>query len=115
MIRRIIEMMMGRFQFDVIPASDGAMALAACRIAMPDIILLDWSMPNMDGLTFVTELRSMPDGKKPKIIMCTVNRLNHHITMALAAGVDEYIKKPFNIDRLAEKLERVGVHSTRMM
>ena len=109
MIRRIIEMMMARFRCDVIVASDGERALAVCRVAMPDLILLDWSMPNMDGLTFVAELRRLEGGDKPKIIMCTVNRQNHHITMALAAGVDEYIKKPFNIDRLSEKIGKFGI------
>jgi len=108
MIRRIIEMMMGRFECEVSVASDGAMALSVCKVLVPDLILLDWAMPNMDGLTFVSELRRMQAGNKPKIVMCTVKSRSQHSSMAMAAGVDEYIEKPFNIEKLTEVLMRLG-------
>ncbi len=109
MIRRIIEMMMGRLNFHVTAANDGVMALEACTAALPDIILLDWSMPKMDGLTFVAELRRLPGGDRPKVIMCTVNNEAHHIARATEAGVDAYLAKPFQVDDIVSTLETLKV------
>jgi DNA-binding response OmpR family regulator len=50
----------------------------------------------------------MQEGNKPTIVMCTVKSRSQHISMAMAAGIDEYIEKPFNIDKLTEVLMRLG-------
>ena len=66
--RRIVEDM----GFEVTEAADGLEALAACRTAMPDAILLDWNMPAMDGVEFLRLLRREPGGERPRVIFCTV-------------------------------------------
>jgi two-component system, chemotaxis family, chemotaxis protein CheY len=103
--RRIVEAM----GFQVIEAEDGSIALELCKQALPDIVLLDWNMPVMDGLEFLTHLRRMPGGDAPKVVFCTTENGMDHISRALAAGADEYIMKPFDKDIVAAKFQEVGL------
>jgi two-component system chemotaxis response regulator CheY len=90
-------------------SADGREALEHCLCAMPEVILLDWHMPTMDGLAFLHVLRRAPGGARPKVVFCTTRTESAAITVALAAGADEFIMKPFDTDILASKLEQVGV------
>jgi len=103
--RRIIEAM----EFRVSEAENGEAALTACQAEMPDVILLDWNMPVMDGYEFLTHLRKMPGGGEPKIVFCTTENDVAHISRALMAGANEYIMKPFDKDIVAAKFHEVGV------
>ena len=103
--RRIIEDM----GFEVSEAGDGMEALAWCRSAMPDAILLDWNMPVMDGLEFLRRLRAEPGGDRPKVIFCSVENEIDRIREALDAGADEYIMKPFDREIVRCKLEQAGL------
>jgi two-component system, chemotaxis family, chemotaxis protein CheY len=103
--RRIIEAM----GFQVIEAEDGSKALDACKQALPDAVLLDWNMPVMDGLEFLTHLRRLPGGDVPKVVFCTTENGMDHISRALAAGANEYIMKPFDKDIVAAKFQEVGL------
>ena len=90
-------------------AEDGQLALAACDAAMPDLILLDWNMPVMNGLEFLRALRARPDGAGPKVVFCTTEYDAGHIREAIASGADEYVMKPFDQDTLLLKLELIGI------
>ena len=103
--RRIVEAM----EFQVIEAEDGSQALDVCKQALPDAVLLDWNMPVMDGLEFLTHLRSLPGGDVPKVVFCTTENGMDHISRALAAGANEYIMKPFDKDIVAAKFQEVGL------
>jgi two-component system, chemotaxis family, chemotaxis protein CheY len=103
--RRIVEAM----EFQVIEAEDGSIALDVCKQALPDAVLLDWNMPVMDGLEFLTHLRSLPGGDVPKVVFCTTENGMDHISRALAAGANEYIMKPFDKDIVAAKFQEVGL------
>ena len=103
--RRIVEGM----EFQVIEAEDGSKALDVCKQALPDAVLLDWNMPVMDGLEFLTHLRSLPGGDVPKVVFCTTENGMDHIPRALAAGANEYIMKPFDKDIVAAKFQEVGL------
>ena len=103
--RRIVEGM----EFQVIEAEDGSKALDVCKQALPDAVLLDWNMPVMDGLEFLTHLRSLPGGDVPKVVFCTTENGMDHISRALAAGANEYIMKPFDKDIVASKFQEVGL------
>ena len=103
--RRIVEAM----EFQVIEADDGSKALDVCKQALPDAVLLDWNMPVMDGLEFLTHLRSLPGGDVPKVVFCTTENGMDHISRALAAGANEYIMKPFDKDIVAAKFQEVGL------
>lgn len=102
--RRIIE----GLGFEVDEAGDGAEALTFCAISMPEIILLDWSMPVMDGLTFLRQLRSLPNGAEPKVLFCTIETRAERIAEALSAGADDYVMKPFDGEILSSKFAEVG-------
>ena len=83
-------------------------ALAWCRTAMPDAILLDWNMPVMNGIEFLRALRAEPEGGSPMVVFCTVENDLEHIVEALEAGADEYIMKPFDGDILEPRVYRSG-------
>jgi two-component system chemotaxis response regulator CheY len=108
-IRKVARRILEDLGFEVAEAADGLEAMAWCRTAMPEGILLDWNMPVMDGLTFLRELRREPDGHQPVVVFCTVENDLEHIGMALDAGADEYIMKPFDGDILEDKLVEAGL------
>jgi two-component system, chemotaxis family, chemotaxis protein CheY len=76
---------------------------------MPDVILLDWNMPVMDGLEFLGALRKMPGGTAPKVVFCTTENEVGHIARAMHAGADEYIMKPFDQHIVRLKFEEIGL------
>ncbi|MBD7942044.1 response regulator [Brevundimonas guildfordensis] len=108
-IRKVARRILEDLAFEVQEAADGAEALEACVAAMPDVVLLDWQMPIMDGLTFLSRLRALPDGRRPKVLFCSVETRPDRIAEALSAGADEYVMKPFDGDILQSKLAEVGV------
>lgn len=110
LVRKIARRMLEGFGFSVTEAGDGIEALASCAEARPDAVLLDWNMPNMDGITFLREFRQTPGGVGPKVLFCTTESDFGHISQALEAGADEYIFKPFNQETLESKLQLTGLY-----
>ncbi len=108
-IRKVAARIMQSLGFVTREAENGAEACAACKAMMPDAILLDWNMPVMDGLEFLSRLRRMPAGMTPKVVFCTTENEVAQITRALAAGADEYIMKPFDKEIVRSKLQEVGL------
>jgi two-component system chemotaxis response regulator CheY len=107
-MRRIIINTLKRAGFsDVVEATDGKDALAKMKVDPINFIITDWNMPEMDGLTFVTTLRSMDEYKSVPILMVTTRSVKDDIMDALKAGVNNYIVKPFTPDTLREKIEQV--------
>jgi CheY-like chemotaxis protein len=91
-----------------VEAENGEEALARCKKSMPDLVLTDWNMPEMDGIEFVTKLRSIPTPKEPVVVFCTSNGEARDIHDGIAAGADDYIVKPFDEAALRAKLEKLG-------
>ncbi|WP_281251657.1 response regulator [Erythrobacter donghaensis] len=91
-----------------VEAENGEEALARCKKSMPDLVLTDWNMPEMDGIEFVTKLRSIPTPKEPVVVFCTSNGEAKDIHDGIAAGADDYIVKPFDETALRTKLEKLG-------
>ena len=108
-IRKVARRILENLDLDVSEAEDGAKAMEQCSSAMPDVILLDWNMPNMDGYAFLRALRQAPGGGGPKVLFCTTENDVGAIARALHAGADEYIMKPFDRDILTAKLAQVGL------
>lgn len=108
-IRKVARRILEELAFEVAEAADGAEALAYCTVAMPQVVLLDWQMPVMDGLAFLQRLRALPDGQSPKVVFCSVETRAERIAEALSAGADEYVMKPFDGEILQAKLAEVGV------
>jgi len=108
-IRKVARRILETMNFQVADAEDGEKALALCSAEMPDVILLDWNMPKMDGYAFLGELRRAPGGQTPKVLFCTTENDVGAIARALRAGADEYIMKPFDREIVTAKLEQVGI------
>lgn len=107
-MRRIIINTLKRAGYkDVIEASDGKDALAKMKVEKVNFVITDWNMPDMDGLTFVINLRSKPEYKTMPILMVTTRSVKDDIVEALKAGVNNYIVKPFTPDTLKEKIEQI--------
>ena len=108
-IRKVARRILEDFDFSVSEAEDGRAALEACRRSMPDMILLDWHLPVMDGLEFLASLRQMDLGRQPKVVFCASEADVAQIARALRAGADEYILKPFDRAAVETKLHEVGM------
>ncbi|MBC8277586.1 MAG: response regulator [FCB group bacterium] len=90
---------------DVIEASDGADAMS--KMSGVDLVLLDWNMPVMDGMSFVKEARQSPVFGSVPIIMVTTEGAQKEVLQALKEGVNDYVVKPFKTDTLIQKIESV--------
>ena len=108
-IRKVARRILEGMNFTITEAEDGSKALDICSVHMPDAILLDWNMPVMDGYEFLKVLRSVENGKKPKVVFCTTENDVAHIARAMHAGADEYIMKPFDRDFLSVKFNEIGL------
>jgi two-component system chemotaxis response regulator CheY len=71
------------------------------------MIITDWNMPEMDGLTFVKTLRSKEEYKDTPILMVTTEAAKEDILTALRSGVNNYVVKPFTPDTLQEKVNKL--------
>ncbi len=111
-VRRVIRRIVTNLGFEALEAEEGRAALAACRGRLPDLVVLDWNMPEMDGMSFLRALRRLPEGHRPVVIFCTTVNDLPHIEEALDAGANEYIMKPFDEDILKHKLAQTGLLST---
>jgi two-component system chemotaxis response regulator CheY len=107
-VRKVARRILEDLGFEVAEAGDGAEALAWVRTAMPDVVLLDWHMPVMNGLEFLRQLRREPGGQAPRVVFCSVENDLDRIREALDEGADEYIMKPFDGDIVASKLTLAG-------
>lgn len=108
-IRKITGSVAKNMGFAVAEAENGEEALAICKKTMPDLVITDWDMPEMDGLSFVTALRAIPTSHAPKVVFCTSKGSNSNIHAGIAAGADDYIVKPFKEEGLRAKLEQLGL------
>ncbi len=111
-MRVLLTRLMTSLGFDVAAASDGAEALQQLSGGeLPDIVLIDWNMPVMDGLTLVTRIRRRSEWRQITLMMVTTESEYGQIVRALAAGAHEYLIKPFTADALVEKLAILGLAS----
>jgi len=97
-----------RTRFDVLAAADGEAALALARLAVPDVLLTDWMLPGRDGLALTRALRADPAADGLRILMITARAGEDERVAALAAGVDDFVAKPFSMTELAARLSNLG-------
>jgi two-component system chemotaxis response regulator CheY len=111
-VRKAARRFLEGFGFQVREAGDGQEALLACRDFLPDLVLLDWNMPVMDGLSFLKAARAEHGPGRPVVVLCTTENGFERIVQALEAGAQEYVMKPFDAEILGDKLVQLGLVST---
>jgi two-component system chemotaxis response regulator CheY len=108
-VRKVARRIAEELGFTCEEAEDGQKAVEACQASMPDAIILDWNMPNMNGLEFLETLRKMDNGDHPKVVFCTTENDMSYIQRAIQAGANEYIMKPFDSEIIQSKFIQVGL------
>lgn len=108
-IRKVARRILEELQFEVMEAVDGQDALDACEREMPDVVLLDWNMPIMNGLEYLKALRAQQGVPQPVVVFCTTENDMSHIRTAIEAGANEYIMKPFDREIIEAKFIQVGL------
>lgn len=93
---------------DVVEAENGSEALERVDSHSPDLALVDWNMPVMNGLEFVTAVRERRDCDHVKVMMVTSESNPRQVYEALKAGADEYAMKPIDAGVLSDKLSLLG-------
>lgn len=103
--RLLISSLLEPMGFVVAEAGDGLEALDQLETFAPDLILMDWRMPRLDGIAATRQIRSQGGITQPRIVMLTANAFEEDRLAALAAGADDYLRKPLDGDSLFTVLE----------
>jgi two-component system chemotaxis response regulator CheY len=112
-MRRILGGMLRQFGFEVVEAANGSEALDLLeRLPRPDLVLVDWNMPVMNGLEFIQHVRAREQFQGLPLMMVTTETETERVQTALAAGANEYVMKPFDQRVIADKLQLLGLLET---
>lgn len=109
-ILRALKTILGSSHFRVISAINGEEALALAATQQPDVIILDLTLPDMDGITVCEQIR---DWSRTPIIVLSVRDSERDKVAALDKGADDYLTKPFNIQELMARIRVALRHSTQ--
>ncbi len=109
-IRRMLQRIVQPLGFDTLDAEHGQDALDQLDTDNPvDVMLVDWNMPVMDGLTLVKQVRSSSEFADTTILMVSSESDPRKMMKALLAGADDYLVKPVSQEMIRDKLETLGV------
>jgi CheY-like chemotaxis protein len=106
-VRSLIRMTLDAGQTEIFEVEDGTEALEVARRELPELIFLDWSMPGSSGIEVCRALRADPRTADIKVVMLTARSDSHDREEGFAAGVDEYVTKPFSPLHLLDKVIEV--------
>ncbi len=110
--RRVIGDILRDLEYEVVEAGNGREALERLTsLGMPDVVLVDWNMPEMNGLEFIKAVRSEDQYQDLPIMMVTTETEMQRMALAFMAGANEYVMKPFDATMIREKLDILGVRS----
>jgi len=109
-VRRVIAGMMKQLGFETFEAANGVEAMQRLEeMPRPDIVLVDWNMPEMNGLQFIRAVRAIPQYFDLPLMMITTETEMERMSQAFMAGVNEYVMKPFDQATLHDKLQLLGI------
>jgi CheY-like chemotaxis protein len=108
--RDILMRRLKRFGHDILVAADGPQAIAHAERDRPDLILMDMTLPGMDGWDATRELRRRSKTSHIPVIALTAHTLPAERERALAAGCDEFEPKPVELEELIRKIETLLIH-----
>jgi signal transduction histidine kinase/CheY-like chemotaxis protein/HAMP domain-containing protein len=102
----LMESLLKPLGFEVAVVGDGVQALAMVDVWQPDLVFMDWRMPALDGISATRQIRANKDGPQPGIVMLTASAFAEEREGALAAGADEFMRKPVEQEQLYAVLEQ---------
>lgn len=105
--RRIVKWMLERWGYRVVEANDGAQAVEAANSEHPNVILMDLTMPHVDGFEAIRQIRGNPELRKVPIIAVTAYDMAASREKADSAGADYYLSKPVDFRRLEVLIEKI--------
>lgn len=109
-MRLILTRMLNELGYVVAEAANGREGLDRLNAGLsPELILVDWNMPEMTGIEFVEAVRKPPFDSEAKLVMVTTETEVAQVARALDAGADEYVMKPFTKESIFEKLQLLGL------
>ena len=108
-IRLVARKILQQMDFRTTDVSDGREALDACRQEMPDAILLDAAAPRLGGIAFLEELRTLPEGGHPAVVLCAEELDEDLAEAARKAGANGTLDKPYDGDALRAAFVAAGV------
>jgi DNA-binding response OmpR family regulator len=103
--RIILSRCVRRAGYDAVSAEDGPQALEALANDAPDLVLLDWNMPNLAGIDLLRAIRASHSAEHLPVIMCTARTSSRDVQVALAAGANDFITKPIDIAVAIARIE----------
>ncbi len=107
MNRDMLSRRLSRKGYEVVVGEDGAKAVAMAGRESPDLILMDMSLPEIDGWEATRQIKQAPETAAIPIIALTAHAMAGDREKALSAGCDDYDTKPIELPRLLEKIERL--------
>jgi two-component system chemotaxis response regulator CheY len=111
-VRRILGNILQELGFEVWEAANGLEALKLLKqVEAADLALVDWNMPEMDGIQFVRAVRADTSYDDLRLIMVTTESEEDKVVVALNEGADGYVVKPFSKDTIVQKLNVLGVET----
>jgi len=111
-MRAILRRIVAPVGWQTTEAANGREALDHMEAGLvPDVCMIDWNMPVMDGYQFVCEVRKRPEWRDVTLMMVTTEGEHSQIVRALAAGAHEYVIKPFPPEAILDKLSLLGFQS----
>ena len=112
-MRMILKRTLLDLGYEVVEAADGQQALEVVAAGpLPDLATIDWNMPVMNGLEFVSAVRANRAYRAMTLMMVTTESEHSQIVRALAAGAHEYVLKPFTAEAITDKLGLLGLLPT---
>ena len=112
-MRTILSRIVAGLGFEIAQAGDGKQALKVLADSpLPDLLLADWNMPEMNGYDLVRAVRSVDGYAAMKIVMVTTETEVSQMAMAIEAGANEYVMKPFTSEIILDKLRLLGLAGT---
>jgi two-component system chemotaxis response regulator CheY len=111
-VRMLLVRTLKQLGYEVEEAANGREALEVIEAGNSGVklVLVDWNMPEINGLELLKKLRQNPALSSLAVVMVTIETEIEYIAEALEAGANEYVMKPFTPDILVEKLQLAGIH-----
>jgi two-component system chemotaxis response regulator CheY len=108
-IRLLMSKIMNNLGFSVIEAEDGEDVVELAQTQTPDLIIMDWNLPVLDGIDALYKIKQLNITQNIKVIFCSSSSDETKIHQAINGGADDYIIKPFDGDIIASKLTILGL------